>query len=162
MHKERPRFLEDEHKLVSLDHRDLEDLRRLIAKLDPAARRGLTTGLAPVRADNDSDPLLQRARTILDNRRKRNAIFGPQMFSEPGWEMLLTLYADQAGTRHSQASLSQVSGSRSTGMRWIDYLLDQKLILSEDHPTDRRRKFVQLSEKGLELLEVYLSETGCC
>jgi DNA-binding MarR family transcriptional regulator len=162
MHKERPRYASDEHHLVSLDPRDLEDLRRLMAKLDPASRRGLTA-LAPVRADNDGDPLLQRARTILDNRRKRSAIFGPQMFSEPAWEMLLTLYADQAGQRHSQASLSRVpGGSRSTGMRWIDYLLHQGLISSEDHPTDRRRKFIALTEKGRSLLDVYLSETGYC
>ena len=32
------------------------------------------------------------------------------MFSEPAWEMILTLYAEQAGQRHSQASLVELSG----------------------------------------------------
>ena len=165
MHKGHPKIVEEEHQLVSLNPRDLEDLRRLIAKLDPAARRSLIgpATVTPVRADNDGDPLLKRARTILENRRKRDAIFGAQMFSEPAWEILLTLYADQPGRRHTQSTVIDASGtSKTTALRWIDYLLDQDLVRREDHPTDKRQKFVSLSGKGRELLELYLSETGGC
>lgn len=159
MHKERPQPFENEHRLVSLNRQDVEDLRRLLAKLSPAhlyaARKG------EVRADNDSEPLLQRARDALEMRRKRIAIFGPQMFAEPAWEMLLILYLSEGGQRHSQSSLSELSGaSRSTGMRWIDYLVGHGLMLREEHPTDKRRNFVNLSKNGRELLELYLSETS--
>jgi DNA-binding MarR family transcriptional regulator len=158
MHKERPHPFDNEHKLVSLDQRDVEDLRRLLAKLSPIRP---ATGKSEVRADNDSEPFVRRARDALEMRRKRIAIFGPQMFAEPAWEMLLILYVSERGQRHTQTSLSELSsGSRSTGMRWIEYLVSQEFIFREEHPTDKRRNFVGLSNKGRELLELYLSETG--
>ena len=160
MNSRLPHPSDDEHRLVSLDPRDLEDLRRLIAKLSPAAGSAAARQ-AGVHADNDLGPLVERARRLLDMRRKRVAIFGPQMFAEPAWEMVLNLYVDEGGRRHTQTSLCELSGaSRSTSMRWIDYLLDQGLVCREDHPTDKRRNFVSLSEKGRALLDLYLSETG--
>lgn len=164
MNNGRPHPPDDEHRLVSLDPRDLADLRRLVGKLQPEDR---AAGIAPQRetagppSETDGNRLRQRAITILDNRRKRSAIFGRQMFAEPAWEMILVLYIDDRGRRHTQSSLAEVSGgSRSTGMRWIDYLLNQDLIVRDDHPTDKRRHIVQLSAKGRELVELYLSETG--
>jgi DNA-binding MarR family transcriptional regulator len=159
MHKKRPQPFDNEHRLVSLDRSDVEDLRRLLAKLSPL--RPVTAGKSDVHADNDSEPLVRRARDALEMRRKRIAIFGPQMFAEPAWEMLLILYLNGGGQRHTQTSLSKLSGgSRSTGMRWIEYLVGQGLIFREEHPTDKRRNFVGLSNKGRELLELYLSETA--
>ena len=159
MHEERPQPFDNDHKLVSLDRRDFEDLRRLLAKLSPA--RPVGTGRSEFCADNDSEHFIRRARDELEMRRKRIAIFGPQMFAEPAWEMLLILYVSEGGQRHTQTSLSELSGgSRSTGMRWIEYLVDQGFIFREEHPTDKRRNFVGLSNKGRELLELYLSETG--
>lgn len=161
MQKERSHSLLDEHRLVSLDRQDVEDLNRLLAKLNPTHAFAVRPGQAEVRADNDSKPFTERALDALEKRRKRVAIFGPQMFAEPAWEMLLILYLSEGGQRHTQTSLSECSGaSRSTGMRWIDFLVGQALICREEHPTDRRRNFVGLSDKGRELLELYLSETG--
>lgn len=158
MHKERPKPFDNEHKLVWLDRRDVEDLHRLLAKLSPVHL--VATGRSEVRADNDTEPFI-RAREALEMRRKRIAIFGPQMFAEPAWEMLLILYLSEGGQRHTQTSLSELSGaSRSTGMRWIEFLADRGLIFREEHPTDKRRNFVGLSNKGRELLELYLCETG--
>jgi DNA-binding MarR family transcriptional regulator len=50
--------------------------------------------------------------------------------------------------------------SRSTAMRWIEFLAGRDLVRREDHPTDKRRNFVSLTEKGRHLLDLYLSETG--
>lgn len=162
MHKERPYSVETEHSLVSLDAHDIEDLRRLLGKLSPAGRIGAGfAGKDQVRADNDSVPLIDRARTLLENRRKRIAIFGAQMFAEPAWEMILILYVNEGGRRHTQTSLGEMSGaSRSTGMRWIDYLSGRGLISREEHPTDKRSNFVILTEEGRSLLELYLIETS--
>ena len=84
MHNERPRLFDTEQRLVSLDRSDVEDLRRLLAKLSPW--RPVATGTSDVHAENDSEPLVRRARDALEMRRKRIAIFGPQMFAEPAWE----------------------------------------------------------------------------
>ena len=160
MQKERSQSLLDEHRLVSLNRQDVDDLSRLLAKLNPSHAFAVGPGQAKVRADDDSKPLTKRALDELENRRKRVAIFGPQMFAEPAWEMMLILYLSDGAQRHTQTSLSERSGaSRSTGMRWIDFLVGQALICREEHPTDKRRNFVGLSDKGREFLELYLSET---
>lgn len=148
------------YRLVSLDGRDVEDLHRLLGKL-----RNSETGpgdpIDPEDPDSGRSRLEQRARALLESRRRRVAIFGPQMFAEPAWDMLLILYLSGGGRRQTQTNLSELSGaSRSTAMRWIDYLSCRDLIRREEHPTDKRRNFVTLTEKGRHLLDLYLSETG--
>jgi DNA-binding MarR family transcriptional regulator len=148
------------YRLISLDDRDVEDLRRLLGKLrtgKPAA----SEEEYPETPDAGRAKLEQRARALLESRRRRVAIFGPQMFAEPAWDMLLILYLSGRGRRQTQTSLGELSGaSRSTATRWIDYLSCRDLIRREDHPTDRRRNFVSLTQKGQDLLDLYLSETG--
>ena len=151
---------ENVYRLVSLDERDVEDLHRLLGKV----RNSRT---APSEEQDAETPdkagirLEQRARALLESRRKRVAIFGPKMFAEPAWDMLLILYLSGGGRRQTQTSLGELSGaSRSTAMRWIDYLACRDLVRREEHPTDKRRNFVSLTEKGRRLLDLYLSETG--
>ena len=153
----RPPTTEDEQRLVSLDPEDLEHLRRLLMKLNPNGSVSRVVSGAP----HAPESLLQHARRLLSDRRKRVEIFGAQMFAEPAWEMILTLYCDEGGRRHTQTSLCELSGaSRSTGMRWIDYLVDRRLVTREDHPTDKRRNFVSLTAEARQHLELYLSETA--
>ena len=140
-------------RLVSLDDRDVDDLQRILSKLqqcpsEPGRRPG-------------GGGLEDKARALLDNRKRRATIFGATMFAEPAWEMLLILYSSGAGARVTQSSLSELSGaSRSTAMRWIEFLDDRGLIRRDPHPTDLRSTVVSVSEKGRQLLDLYLSETG--
>ncbi|GAA4747536.1 hypothetical protein GCM10023264_11590 [Sphingomonas daechungensis] len=158
MNRERPRPTSDEHRLISLDSRDIDDLRRLLAKLHPSGR-GDDVSDAGDHGPERND-LVDKARVELDNRRKRVAIFGSQMFAEPAWEMLLLLFLSEGRQRITQSRLGELSGaSRSTGLRWIDYLSDHGLAERREHPTDKRQNFVSLTEKGRALLSVYLSET---
>ena len=148
------------YRLVSLDERDAEDLHRLLGKLR-SSNAAPGTAQEPESPNSDRSRLEQRARALLESRRRRVAIFGPQMFAEPAWDMLLILYLSGGGRRQTQSDLSELSGAtRSTAMRWIDYLSGRDLIRREEHPTDKRRNFVALTEKGRHLLELYLSETG--
>jgi DNA-binding MarR family transcriptional regulator len=146
-------------RLVSLDERDVEDLHRLLGKLrDRSFESGTRDSEVP---DGEDLKLEQRARRLLESRRKRIAIFGAQMFAEPAWDMLLLLYLSGRGRRQTQSSLCELSGaSRSTALRWIEFLAARDLVRREDHPTDKRRNFVSLTEKGRYLLDLYLSETG--
>jgi DNA-binding MarR family transcriptional regulator len=105
--------------------------------------------------------LLQRqARNIIANRRRRHDIFGKAMFGEPAWEMLLLLYALESGARQTITRMADLAGaSKSTALRWIDYLEVQRLIRRDSHPTDRRAAFVELTNKGRHAIELYLSDT---
>jgi DNA-binding MarR family transcriptional regulator len=81
------------------------------------------------------------------------------MFGEPAWEMLLLLYA--LPSRQTITRLAELaSASKSTAIRWIDYLESQRLIVREVHPTDNRAVFVDLTDKGREAIRLYLSGTA--
>jgi len=141
------------------DERDVEYLQRLLGKIQKslfeAARRG-NAGTSGGAAECNEE----RARQQLEDRRRRAAVFGQRMAAEPAWDMLLILYLSARG-RQTQSQLGELSGaSRTTAMRWIDYLSDRDLVEREAHPTDLRKNFVFLTDKGRRLLDLYLSETG--
>jgi DNA-binding MarR family transcriptional regulator len=152
-----------DQRLVQFSERDIADARRLLALIGES--RSEPPGTAPSGqrvppAPGDPERLKHFARQIYEKRQKRIARFGSQMFGEPAWEMLLLLYLGEGGERQSQTGLADLSGAaRSTAMRWIDHLVRRGLAHREDHPTDKRRNFITLSEKGRQLLELYLSET---
>lgn len=118
----------------------------------------------PGRAGSSSSPtqatLVAQARLILASRKRRVDHFGRGVFGEPAWEILLLLYITAGGQRQTVPRLSELSGiSRSTAIRWIEYLERERLVGRVPHPTDKRIDFVQLTHKGREKLEAYLSET---
>jgi DNA-binding MarR family transcriptional regulator len=143
-------------RLVPLTRRDLDDAHRLFSLLTDAAqpRAGGTS------EEPSHERLLERAREIFRHRRKRLEIFGRGMFGEPAFEMLLLLYIAQSGNRYTAGQLGQLSGaSKSTASRWIDYLEREQWIQRRPHPTDLRLAFVTLTDKGIQRIELYLSET---
>jgi DNA-binding MarR family transcriptional regulator len=82
------------------------------------------------------------------------------MFSEPAWEMLLMLYVLEGEARQKVSRLAEIAEiSKSTALRWIDYLHAQGLIVRESHPNDKRAAYVELTEKGHGAIEMYLNET---
>jgi len=104
--------------------------------------------------------LVAKAKQVIANRRRRKDIFGATMFGEPAWDMLLWLYALEGSARQSLSGLSELSGAtKTTALRWIDYLEQEQLVRRQVHPTDRRAAFVHLTEKGTAAVELYLSDT---
>ena len=148
---------------VHFTERDIVDARRLLTLI--AESGSDAPGVDPSGQDrnpgeDDRVRLKAFARRIYRNRQKRIARFGSRMFGEPAWDMLLLLYLEEGGERQSQTRLADLSGAaRSTTMRWIDHLVRKGLAHREDHPTDKRRNFITLSDEGRRLLELYLSET---
>jgi DNA-binding MarR family transcriptional regulator len=135
---------------VELSSRDREDAARLLALL-------LGEGGVDQR-QRDMD-LTRLAETILEARRRRAEVFNPAMFGEPAWELLLTLFVmDSRGPRLTIGRLAQVAGTKlTTALRWLDYLEDQAFVQREQHPTDARTAFIELTDKAREALHLYLS-----
>ena len=149
-----------ERTLVVSD-RDVRAAKRLLGLLTEGDRSLM--GQAPSRPVGDLNPdaLLRRARIEFENRRRRAQFFGPSLFGEPAWDMLLALYLQSSfGPRLTAGRILQFSGSSaSTGKRWLEVLADHRFIERDTHPTDGRTYFVRLTEKGRSALEAYLSET---
>lgn len=146
-------------KLIELSERDLEDAKRLLSRIivagDVTRKRtkvvdAMRVGPEPIHQD--------RAFEILARRRRRHRLFGKAMFGEPAWEMLLLLYVSASGARQTTSRLAALAGaSKSTAIRWMDYLETQGLIGREASPLDKRVIYVELTAKGKDVLELYLS-----
>lgn len=144
---------------ITLSKRDVDDAKRLLTLLSADE----LTGAADVDGSGEAvgiPSLVAWAREILVDRRRRYQAFGKAMFGEPAWEILLLLYVLQSGSRTTVSRLADLSGAtKSTALRWIDYLESQRWIQREPHPTDKRAVFIDLTRRGREALEVYLSDT---
>ncbi|MGB3796265.1 MAG: winged helix DNA-binding protein [Alteraurantiacibacter sp.] len=94
------------------------------------------------------DPRL--IKQILRNRQLRDNHFDPSLFADPAWDMILDLMvAREEHRRISVTSLcvaARVPGT--TALRWINTLIERGLIERFDDPSDKRRSFVRLSDKG--------------
>lgn len=137
--------------LSESDAREAARLFKLLAGAigDTAAGHGLVAS---------RDDLVLRARVILNSRRQRTRYFNRAMFGEPGWDVLLVLYVtERADGRQPIGRLAEwIQTPLSTVVRWVDYLVKERLVAREPHPTDKRIIFIRLRQKGRELLERYL------
>jgi DNA-binding MarR family transcriptional regulator len=148
---------------IVLDPRDVQEAKRLLGLLSSGDTRSngadSTTAFHP---DTTSAPtkFLNGARRILSHRQKRYAVFGKAMFGEPAWDIMLWLYVLQYGERPTISRLGELAGtSKSTALRWIDYLESQRWISRAAHPTDKRAVFVDVTESGRAAVELYLTGT---
>ncbi len=102
----------------------------------------------------------EQAKRQINDRRRRVRKFGAAMFGEPAWEMLLILYVEHQRSRLTVSRLCAESGAPSTtALRWLEYLEDQQLVQRRAHATDGRMSYVELTDKAVEQLESYLSDT---
>lgn len=82
------------------------------------------------------------------------------MFGEPGWDMMLFLYAEEDRRRITVSNLCKWSGVYlTTGIRWLDYLESQHLVRRRPHLTDGRQLIVEMTDKGRTALDSYFRET---
>jgi len=105
----------------------------------------------------ERERLTGEAQRILRLRSKRLERFGPDLFGEPAWEILLLLYVAEGGCRQKLDGLAPViGGSTSSTARWVDHLERKRLVRRETHPTDTDVAFVELTDQGRHALEAFL------
>lgn len=104
------------------------------------------------------DRLQGLARRILEEQGRRREYFPKGLFDDVPWRMLLILYV--SGTaRLSSDSLWRSSLARpAEGNRWIDYFANEGLVTRHVEPSDRARSMVELTPKGIGMLDLYLRD----
>jgi len=152
--------------VVGLSSADARELARLVALLlrdvptaeAQAILRGKSGETNPELL-SDREQLVSRARTIFSERRRRMEFLLRNLFNEPGWDMLLAVYiTDFTGGRQTVGKLSSWIGApATTAIRWIDYLENHRLVARQDNPDNRRIVFVDLTDKGRDLLDSYFA-----
>jgi len=101
-------------------------------------------------------------RRIIRHRQLRARHFDAQLFADPAWDMLLDLTAARAEHRRvSVTSLCIASGvPPTTALRWIGQMVEQGLFARVGDQTDRRRAFIELSERCADAMARYFAELG--
>lgn len=146
-------------------------LHRAITNVEPFPGVSHRTNLAAVVDDLRSqlDDLAQQVakpahsvsarfvRSILEARRRRNKFFDSELFADPGWDILLELYAmELAQERVSVSKLCLAAGvPASTALRWITKMEKDGLLKRREDPLDGRRVWIALSDEASDAMERY-------
>ncbi len=115
--------------------------------------------LAAPRDDAEDRPFdAARVRAIIRARRLRDQFFGPNLFADPAWDMLLDLMAARLEGQHVAVSSLCIAAAvpATTALRWIKVLTDQGLLLRVADPQDGRRIHIELSDQAAAALDAYL------
>jgi DNA-binding MarR family transcriptional regulator len=106
------------------------------------------------------DPRL--VRLIIRQRQLRAQFLGGDLFADPAWDILLDLTAARAEhQRVSVTSLCIASGvPPTTALRWISQMTEAGLLMRVEDDSDRRRAFIELSDKAAEAMARYFHELG--
>lgn len=147
---------------ISIGQINVADLDRLQDQLDELRVRLSSEDDghgAIMEVDKKED--LRRIRHILRSRRRRDTMFGDDLFGEPAWDLLLELYA--ADIRQYKMSISAACSAsavpQSTALRWIAKLENDGWVKRESDPLDGRRYWLFLTPKGVSTMRSYLAET---
>ena len=150
-------------------------IRRLIAGIASSATEALTQldGADKKIANNlvcEADDLQRPAdrvplpdpkwvRRIIRERQMRSKFFDGDLFADPVWDILLDLTVARAEhTRISVSSLCIAAGvPATTALRWIGALIEAGLVERFDDVTDRRRKFVTLTDSAADAIARYFA-----
>ena len=166
----------DEHDRLTL-LRLTEQVAQIAAQIDrlsdgPPAFR-LETPADEFRGEIDEERKLIRAprpplpdprlvRKIIRQRQLRAQFLGAELFADPAWDILLDLTAARAEhTRVSVTSLCIASGvPPTTALRWISQMTDAGILERVEDESDRRRAFIELSDKTADAMARYFAELG--
>lgn len=124
-------------RLLRWPDRDREDYERLAVALErirASVARGRGEIVATVPAGPEEPNDADRARALLAQRRARDAVAGPlaELFGEPGWDILLTLFiAYEDGRPVADTALAAPFALRPPVLeRWLAVLKARGLIRS--------------------------------
>lgn len=115
-------------------------------------------------AQRGARPPLPDARLIrglIRQRQIRARFFDGELFSDPAWDMLLDLTAARIEQKRvSVTSLCIASGvPPTTALRWIGQMVDAGLFFRVCDDSDRRRAFIELTDKAIDAMARYFAET---
>ncbi|GAA0677280.1 DNA-binding MarR family transcriptional regulator [Sphingomonas insulae] len=145
-------------RLLRWPERDRDDYERLAAAIERVARvaargRGEIVATVPTGPEEPDD--VERAQALLDYRRYRDAAAGPlaELFGEPGWDILLTLFValEEGRTMAPAAIVESIPIRPAVLMRWLKVLASRDLIWTSSHDGQAMPDVVSLTDAGVAL-----------
>ena len=108
--------------------------------------------------EEESPRLLVAAKREFDARRYRDGSFSESIFGEPAWDILLDLFINRIqGKRVSvKAACIAASVPMTTALRWVRHMENLGMIKRTDSLSDKRRAWLQISDKAFAQVADYL------
>ena len=105
-------------------------------------------------------------REVIRARRLREELFGPGLFADPAWDILLDLTAARIEGRSVAVSSLCIAAAvpPTTALRWIKQLTEGGMLRRVADPVDGRRVFIELTEHAAAAMMAYFSaiSRGAC
>ncbi|QTD56467.1 MarR family winged helix-turn-helix transcriptional regulator [Parasphingorhabdus cellanae] len=106
----------------------------------------------------DAITIIELAKLVQDELKLRKRFFSDLVSDGHSWDVLLTLLAAKNEKKDSSlTAISTLGGIKATtGLRWIDVLRREGLVIIANDVDDGRKQFVFLTERGQSGMESYL------
>lgn len=97
---------------------------------------------------------------IYQGRRRRRKYLPADLFGEPGWDILLDLFA--AGLQDRTISVTSACVGAdvppTTALRWIRLMEDHGLVERTEHVADQRVSLLRLTDKATDLMFILFDD----
>lgn len=147
-------------------HELSDEVSRIASTL---ARLATQTGRRPSgevanSAQGAPEAMLEAVRRSIRARRERARYFNPELFADPVWDMLLSLFAAELEqVRVSVTSLcSAAEVPATTALRWIATMTDANLLRRRPDPCDGRRVFIEMTPEASAAMRSYFGAWRNC
>lgn len=107
-------------------------------------------------------PTAQTIRELIKLRRMREQHFPADLFADPGWDILLDLFAAKLEGKSVSVSSLCIAAAvpPTTGLRWITTMTDHGALVRRQDPNDARRVFIELSAESETGLRAFFSDAA--
>ena len=102
--------------------------------------------------------LTDYARLTLMGRKQRDRYFDPMLFSNPAWDILLSLYiADGEGRPIGVIeTCTAVPVPQGVALRWLGYLKQEEMVVETPDPARPRQTIIRLTDQTRMAVSAYL------
>jgi hypothetical protein len=106
------------------------------------------------------DPTPAAVRELIKLRRMRELHFPPGLFADPGWDILLDLFAAKLEGKSVSVSSLCIAAAvpPTTALRWITTMTENGALVRRQDPQDARRVFIELSAESEERLRSFFAD----
>jgi hypothetical protein len=108
----------------------------------------------------EQGPKASNIRDLIKLRRMREQHFPDGVFADPGWDILLDLFAAKLEGRPVSVSSLCIAAAvpPTTGLRWITTMTEHGALIRRQDPNDARRVFIELSPDSEERLRAFFKD----
>lgn len=151
----------DLRQALAFESNGIVELERLQEQLDQLRNKLFAPAAERASSPLGSHEAAEAIREILRYRRRRERIFGNDLFGEPAWDILLELYLAELTYKKMSVSAACLASAvpATTALRWISTLEKKGLIMRRNDPMDRRRVWLCLTPQGSSAMQNYLTMT---